>query len=43
MTDATLTVEGTVHIARPGHGGRPELRHGPAPRRRPSGCRGWPG
>ncbi len=30
MTDATLTVEGTVQIARRGHGGRPELRGGPA-------------
>ncbi|QDU23749.1 hypothetical protein [Urbifossiella limnaea] len=31
MTDATLTIEGTVHITRRGHGGRPELRDGPAP------------
>lgn len=31
MTDGTLTVEGAVHIARRGHGGRPELRDGPAP------------
>ena len=30
-TDATLTIEGTVHIARRGHGGRPVLRDGPAP------------
>jgi len=31
MTDMTLTIEGTVHIARRGRGGRPELREGPAP------------
>ncbi|HYH63970.1 MAG TPA: hypothetical protein VD866_04660 [Urbifossiella sp.] len=31
MTDATLTIEGTVHIARRGHGGRSELREGAAP------------
>ncbi|HYH67802.1 MAG TPA: hypothetical protein VD866_24105 [Urbifossiella sp.] len=31
MTDATLTIEGTVHIARRGRGGRPELRAGAAP------------
>lgn len=31
MTDATLTVEGTVHIGRRERGGRPELRDGLAP------------
>ncbi|HYH67846.1 MAG TPA: hypothetical protein VD866_24325 [Urbifossiella sp.] len=31
MSDATLTIEGTVYIARRGRGGRPELREGPAP------------
>ena len=31
MSDATLTIEGMVHLRRRGPGGRPELRDGPAP------------
>lgn len=31
MSETTLPIEGTVHIARRGTGGRPELRDGPAP------------
>lgn len=37
MTDATLTVEGVVHIGRRGRGGRPELRDGPPPAALPPG------
>ena len=31
MSDATLTIEGVVHLRRRGPGGRPELREGAAP------------
>jgi hypothetical protein len=37
MSEATLTVEGVVHVRRRGRGGRPELREGAAPPALPAG------